>query len=212
MPRPPSTPPPAPPRVAIDYGSRSAGTTVLVRRAPHPDGPLVFTASVKKQDADALVADELSRLGPADVYLDAPLSLPGVYRGLPPDADGTPFEDHHYRRGDRQLAAMSPMFLGGLTARAMKLAAAFPGHRWHETYPAAQAKRLALPSDQYKKSADALPVLAARLVEHVAAPFDAAAVTTWHHFDALLAWLAAERCARGEHDTYGHPAEGLILV
>ncbi|MEO1237762.1 MAG: DUF429 domain-containing protein [Planctomycetota bacterium] len=194
------------PLVAVDYGSRTAGTTVLVHRDPHPDGPLAFVASAKKQDADALVADTLARLGPAAVFFDAPLSLPGVYRDLPG------FDDFHHRRGDREVNAMSPMFLGGLTARAMKLAARFPDHHWHETYPAAQADRLGLPRGRYKKDPAALTEFTAALADHLDARFDPAAVTTWHHFDALLAYVAAERFASGQHRQIGDPAEGVIVV
>lgn len=191
---------------AIDYGSKLAGTTVVVSGKPGANTPLTFTASAKKQDADAMIADLLGQHDTARVFLDAPLSLPGVYRQLPG------FDDYHLRRGDRELAAMSPMFLGGLTARAMRLAATHPHGDWHETYPAAQAKRLGLPKEQYKKTADALLPLTAQLAALIASPFDPAHVKTWHHFDALLAWLAAERHARGEADSYGDPAEGVILI
>ncbi|MEM1107191.1 MAG: DUF429 domain-containing protein [Planctomycetota bacterium] len=191
---------------AIDFGSKLAGTTVVVAGSMASDQPLSFTASKKKQDADAMIANLLAGHNGANVYLDAPLSLPGVYRGL----DG--FDDHHLRRGDRKLAAMSPMFLGGLTARAMRLAANTPHCTWHETYPAAQAKRLEFPKDEYKKKADALPRLTTLLAGLIEACFDPAEVQTWHHFDALLAWLAAERHARGEATFHGNPAEGVILV
>lgn len=191
---------------AIDFGSKLAGTTVVVSGVPASATPLTFTASAKKQDADAMITDMLGQYGTAHVFLDAPLSLPGVYRQLPG------FDDFHLRRGDRQLAAMSPMFLGGLTARAMRLAANNPHCTWHETYPAAQAKRLALPKDQYKKAADALPTLTARLADLIESPFDTAQVSTWHHFDALLAWLAAERHARDEAEAYGDEAEGVIII
>lgn len=191
---------------AIDYGSKLAGTTVVVSGDPTAATPLTFSASAKKQDADAMITDLLAPHDEARVYLDAPLSLPGVYRQLPG------FDDHHLRRGDRALAAMSPMFLGGLTARAMRLASLNPQCTWHETYPAAQAKRLELPKDQYKKNADALPTLTAQLAKRINCPFDLAAVTTWHHFDALLAWLAAERHARGDAKPHGDAAEGVILV
>lgn len=198
-----------PPTLAIDFGSRFAGTTVVVHRRDHqPGNPLTFLASAKKQDADTMVLDLLGTLPKARVFLDAPLSLPGVYRDLP----GDDFDDYHYRRADRALNAMSPMFLGGLTARAMRLAAAHPPVTFHETYPAAQAKRLGLPKTQYKKSLAHLPELTAQLAPLIQAHFDPTHVTTWHHFDALLAWLSAERFARGEAETHGHPVEGVIVM
>ena len=191
---------------AIDYGSKLAGTTVVVSGDPAASEPLTFTASAKKQDADAMIADLLLPHDTAEVLLDAPLSLPGVYRQLPG------FNDFHLRRGDRELGAMSPMFLGGLTARAMRLADENKHCTWHETYPAAQAKRLELPKDRYKKNADALPELVAQLAENLKSPFDPEEIKSWHHFDALLAWLAAERHAHGEAESHGDPAEGAILI
>lgn len=192
------------PTFAIDYGSKLAGTTVVVQGDPDAEAPLTFTASAKKQDADAMITDLLADQEDARVFLDAPLSLPGVYRQLPG------FNDYHLRRGDRELGAMSPMFLGGLTARAMRLAAENAHCTWHETYPAAQAKRMGLPKDRYKKTVDAIPQLTAELAAQITSPFDAAEVCTWHHFDALLAWLAAERHARGEATVVGHHNEGVI--
>jgi len=191
---------------AIDYGSKLAGTTVAVQGDPNAATPLLFHASAKKQDADAMITELLAEHTSVTIFLDAPLSLPGVYQKLPG------FDDYHLRRGDRELGAMSPMFLGGLTARAMRLAAENPHGVWHETYPAAQAKRLELPKDQYKKTADALPTLTAKLAKLTSSPFDAADVNTWHHFDALLAWLTAERHARGEAISHGDPAEGVVIV
>ncbi|MEM9419199.1 MAG: DUF429 domain-containing protein [Planctomycetota bacterium] len=194
------------PTFAIDLGSKLAGTTVVVQGDLEMNSPLSFHASAKKQDADAMIVSLLTPPPAATVYLDAPLSLPGVYRQL----DG--FDDFHLRRGDRELAAMSPMFLGGLTARAMRLAANHPHCVWHEVYPAAQAKRIELPKDQYKKSTDALPAMAEELASKIQSPFDPEAVTSWHHFDALLAWLTAERHALGQATSHGHPAEGVIIV
>ncbi|MEM9882742.1 MAG: DUF429 domain-containing protein [Planctomycetota bacterium] len=186
------------PLIGIDYGSKLAGTTVLVIGP----GPLRFVSSKKKQDADALIESTLTGFPEADVYLDAPLSLPGVYRGLPG------CDDYHRRAGDRQLGAMSPMFLGGLTARAMRLAAACPHVTWHETYPAAQAKRLGLDPARYKKSTTHLPAMTASLGLDV----DPTEVTSWHHFDALLAYLAGQRHRSGTAQTYGDKAEGEIVV
>jgi hypothetical protein len=101
--------------LSIDYGSKLAGTTAVCFEK---NNQLHLAQSVKKQDADAWLRQLISTKKPAAVYIDAPLSLPGVYRG-----EGS---DYFYRAGDRAVGAMSPMFLGGLTARAMQLRAAFP--------------------------------------------------------------------------------------
>lgn len=141
---------------------------------------------------------------PDQIFIDAPLSLPGVYRELPQH------HDYFFRAADRALRAMSPLFLGGLTARAMQLAATAPDPvRFFETYPSAVARRLGLGELGYKKT---LPPVVEALTNHTSVAFHPDELPTWHHVDALLAWLAGERFLRQEHDVYGTPEEGLIYT
>ena len=113
----------------VDFGAQKAGTTVI---SGIESGRLVFRRSKKQRSADKFLIGFFSKRDPALIMLDAPLSLPGVLRELPE------YSDYFYRVADRELSAMSPMFLGGLTARAMKLAAKFTkiGHTVVECYPA----------------------------------------------------------------------------
>ena len=99
--------------VGIDFGARSAGNTVVCVREK---GLFRFHRSAKDSDGDAWLRSLIDELRPAAIYIDAPLSLPGVYTGRG--------HDHFFRAADRQAGGMSPMFLGGLTARAMALASA----------------------------------------------------------------------------------------
>ena len=87
----------------IDYGSKLAGTTVITYDI---DRVLYQLQSDKKSDADKFVLNHVTDLKPDAIYLDAPLSLPKAYFG-----EG---DDFFYRKGDKELRAMSPMFLGGL--------------------------------------------------------------------------------------------------
>ena len=123
--------------IGIDYGAKMAGTTVI---AHLHDEQLTLTQSVKKQDADKFVLEKVAAIQPTHLFLDAPLSLPGVYRSLP-DCDS-----FFYRKSDQAVQAMSPMFLGGLTARAMQLAHQLQnqGLEIIEIYPAKLAERLGL--------------------------------------------------------------------
>ncbi len=123
------------PLVGVDYGSKLAGTTAC---AVAYAGELRLRCSGKKQDADAWLFDWLSALPPGVLAVDVPLSLPGVYRDL------AGCLDYHYRRADGALGAMSPMFLGGLTARGMALAARFRENSWRvvETYPGGLIREL----------------------------------------------------------------------
>ena len=141
---------------------------------------------------------------PTQVFMDAPLSLPGVYRQLPG------CHDYFFREADRALRAMSPLFLGGLTARAMQLAATTPDAiTFYETYPSAVARLLQLEAVGYKKT---LPPVVEALQQICPVPFLPAEVTSWHHADALLAWMAGERFQRQVHITYGVPDEGQIYT
>ena len=185
----------------VDYGSRLAGTTAICYRE---GDAYVFCQSAKKQDADKFLQDFFSTYDNGLVAIDAPLSLPKVYGQ--PDR----FSDYHYRKCDREVAAMSPMFLGGLTARAMSLANTLRNTmEVVEVYPKLLSMKLNLPQGEYKKDPSSIE----RLTETVTRE---SGVTmkkppqNWHQFDALLACLSGERVRNGTAQAYGDPEEGLI--
>jgi len=192
----------------VDYGSKGAGTTVI-STLDGQTGETNFAQSSKNGDADRFLLDRLLDYQPAAVFLDAPLSLPGVYRDL------SGCHDYFYRLADKQLKAMSPMFLGGLTARAMQLKAALErrGLTVYETYPAAQAQRMHLGEKGYKKELPAiLPVLACIQAGFPAIRPNPGDVISWHHVDALLALVTAVRFAAHQQQVCGTAEEGVILV
>lgn len=200
--------------IGVDYGAKLAGTTVI---AELHKGQALATISLrqsnKNEDADDMlqgyISSALLRQAPLLIFFDAPLSLPGVY------TQPQNYTDYFYRAGDKLLHAMSPMFLGGLTARAMRLKALFNQEqvRFFETYPAAQAKRLALKALDYKGDKAAIPAVWAAIQS---APewqgIDTVAVTpqNWHQVDALLALLGALRYVHQTHTCVGDEAEGAI--
>jgi predicted nuclease with RNAse H fold len=142
-------------------------------------------------------------MAPVAVYMDAPLSLPGAYFGKG--------DDHFFRRADRLVGGMSPMFLGGLTARAIHLS-----ERWRamgisvfEVYPAALIKQewdyLKIPSGR------AIPPHKLRLMAGTftlppPAPKDR------HEADSWLCWLTGYRHQHGRSKTIGDQEEGVILI
>jgi predicted nuclease with RNAse H fold len=197
--------------VGIDFGAKMAGTTVI---AGLEGEDISLYACEKNRDADAFLASTLLDLKPVVACIDAPLSLPGVYRGM----EG--FDDYFYRRADRALQAMSPMFLGGLTARAMRLADRLQPHGilLVETYPAEHARRLELKPIGYKARATQIPSILDALRPSKAFPFEisppqiATQISTWHHLDALLALWTAYRINTGMHEEFGDASEGVILV
>lgn len=191
--------------VGIDYGSKMAGTTVIA--SADEQGQIVFTQSQKKQDADKMIETWLSQHSIKTVFIDAPLSLPMVYK------TGAPEGNYFYRKADQELRAMSPMFLGGLTARAMRLKANLNQYKCklYEVYPGQLAKHLDLPSDLYKKDKSNISDLTEGLVNN----FSLSLVKipeNWHQFDALLAYISGLRFSKQEHLVFGESSEGLIII
>lgn len=191
----------------VDFGSKRAGTTVIAfldkeKKAIH------FAQSKKNSDADRFILEWVDAVRPSTLFLDAPLSLPGVYRGLPGCAD------YFYRVADRQLAAMSPMFLGGLTARAMRLKDALAGKSVavQEVYPGGLAKVLGLVELGYKKEIAAREKAEEIITGHMPFPAAPGACRSWHHVDALLALLSGWRYLKQAHLSFGNNQEGTIIL
>lgn len=191
--------------VGIDYGSKLAGTTVI---AYYENAMVRFKGSKHQEDADRFVVQHLTLLKPAYVFLDAPLSLPGRY------FDQINYSDYFYREADKALGAMSPMFIGGLTARAMKLKDQLEaaGIQVFETYPNHQSQILELPKELYKRDEKHLFKLSQMVSDRMNVDVCHDQVATWHHFDALLAYVAGLRYLRNNHLTIGDEKEGLIVV
>jgi predicted nuclease with RNAse H fold len=187
--------------IGIDYGAKKAGTTAACWEE---DGKLLLERTQKGQDADLFLSKLVDRLEPSRILIDAPLSLPIVYTD--PDLG----QDYFYRLCDREIGgAMSPMFLGGLTARAMKLAASWEatGIEVLETWPRGVARELnfdPLPDN----ISDAIEVLI-----NNGLPGDLGCdLSDRHMLDAVLAWWAGSRLQEGLGRAFGSPKEGLIRV
>ena len=186
--------------LGIDFGAQQAGTTVICFRER---GLFRFERSVKGEESDPWLEEVVQRIRPAAIYIDAPLSLPGAYFGKG--------EDWFYRRADRLARGMSPMFLGGLTARAMRLS-----ERWrtqgiavHEAYPSALIRTewdfLKIPAGR------AIPPHKIRLMAGMfmlppPSPKDR------HEADAWLCWLIGHRHQQGQAQVFGEAREGVILA
>lgn len=193
--------------IGIDFGAKLAGTTVIARMYEH--NKVDFFASAKKQDADQFITDFIE--ANEDVwlaYIDAPLSLPKIYSNN--QEEGSYF----YREADKATGAMSPMFLGGLTARAMKLSKELTqkGVKVVETYPSKLADVLKLKGKEYKKDRHKIAALCEELKEVSGFMFDNELVETWHHFDALLCLYSAKRHEIQAAMVFGDVNEGTITV
>ncbi len=186
--------------VGVDYGSKLAGTTVICY---HSDSGFVILQSEKNQDADLWLKEQLSKINPQVVFFDAPLSLPGAYfkRG----------DDFYYRESDRLCKAMSPMFLGGLTARAIKLKSELLQFVFHECYPGALARQVYKLGDHYNKKKSLTIQAVESIISHIPVN-EKPVLSNWHQFDALLCWLTGHRHTNGESILLGDSEEGLIIL
>lgn len=188
-----------------DYGSKLAGTTVITHVE---DGIIQFIQSEKKKDADQFLLQQIEALQIKTLFLDAPLSLPGVYRDLPN------YDNYFYRKVDVELKAMSPMFLGGLTARAMRLKKELEqsGVGVIETYPSYLAKSFQLKSFHYKKQKEHLAACSNFLIQQLDWSYEVPTPQNWHQLDALLAFYSAWKYDNGQHQVFGIAEEGVVYV
>lgn len=188
--------------IGIDYGSNLAGTTVVAYL--DNSQKIHFFSSEQKKPADDFLKTKLKELAATSIFLDAPLSLPNAYFGK-----GT---DYFFRACDKELKCMSPMFLGGLTARAMRLKSELAHIKFIETYPAWHARRLNLKALEYKKKLANIPAVLQVIQQETAAIALPENLPNWHHVDALLALLSAIRFQENKHETFGDVSEGQIIV
>lgn len=191
----------------IDYGSKLTGNTVI---SVFHEGSIFFLDMDKGVDADSFILNAAEHFMPTKIFIDAPLSLPGVYRNLPG------FNNYHFRKADLELSAMSPMFLGGLAARAIELKERLQalGLNAFETYPKILANRLKLKNCDYKGSQQSLPGCAEEVLKALpeSIKIDKNEIKTWHHLDALLALISAINSLFRKPETFGHKEEGLIYI
>lgn len=188
----------------IDFGSKTSGFTcaaILVGSKVH------LHQAEKNKDADKWLMSLFEEYQCNVIGIDAPLSIPGALKGL----DG--FSNYHYRVADIEAKAMSPMFLGGLTARAIELKDQIEKMYFSkviEVYPKLAAQNLKLQMTHYKKDRNYLEECLAIVTETVQWSFDQSEITNWHQFDALLALISTEKFTRNTCSSIGNKAEGLI--
>lgn len=187
----------------IDFGSKLAGTTAV---AVAGQTTIRIFSSKKNQDADEFLMHLIEEKKINKVFIDAPLSIPGVYSGINGKAD------FFYRACDRELKAMSPMFLGGLTARAMKLC-----HHWKnigieciEVYPTAFIAKMGEMSGGYKSNSELIGEFSEEIADKIGLPL-LHEPGSWHEVDALIALAIGISVEKNQHSISGNPAEGIII-
>lgn len=196
----------------IDYGSKTSGNTVVC----YHDGQAIHFYEADKKDADLFIIDWITKRQSVQnhpmlttVFLDAPLSLPAVYHSV------VGFSNYHYRHCDMTLRAMSPMFLGGLTARALELKQCLRAKMNVETlevYPKALAQILLQDLYHKKLTTNEIEALCRMLSKVIPELCLAQYPKTQHQFDALLAWVSGYRFLNQQHLVFGDLQEGTIIV
>jgi predicted nuclease with RNAse H fold len=189
----------------IDYGNRFSGTTVICYNHL---SQILFLNSSKNADADSFIFSEVAQIKPGLIFIDAPLTLPGIYWL------GNGYRDYFYRECDKEMQAMSPMFLGGLTARAIKLKHQLTesGFDVFETYPRRMLDVLSLPVDYYKQGKKDLDWILDVFMNETNISLNKKTIISWHHLDALLAFLSGVRYLDGKSIQFGNAEEGLVYV
>ncbi|MCC9137768.1 hypothetical protein ACFSKU_02330 [Pontibacter silvestris] len=192
--------------MGLDYGSQLAGTTAAAMLV---EGQVQIWQSKKGQNADDWLLNLVQEVKPKLIYIDAPLTLPAVYSQTPLTVKA----DFFYRVCDREVKAMSPMIIGGLTARAIKLRTqlATAGVATLETYPT-QLKHLLFPHlENYKKDLKYLTEFTEALEGMINFKINIPPAN-WHQLDAMLAWYSGCRHLQKQSVLYGDATEGRIIV
>lgn len=107
---------------------------------------------------------------------------------------------------------MSPMFLGGLTAKALRLKDLISRQSISvlETYPKALVHTNELLKEVYlKKNHDTLTQFNECLQKHI--DFSIEELSNWHQVDAVLAWWSGQRFSKNKAVTAGNENEGQII-
>ncbi len=187
----------------IDFGARFAGTTAITY---FEEGKLITIQSEKGWDTDVWLRNFIASYQFQLLYIDAPLSLPKAYY-----EEGS---DFNYRRADRDLNAMSPMFLGGLTARAMSFNhfVKQSGIKCKEVYPAGYVRSVDILKDLYNKKDQSSLINVLQFLNQIL-PFSLYAdPINYHQLDSLICWWIGYRHLSDAAIPYGDLSEGLIWI
>jgi uncharacterized protein len=188
--------------IGIDYGAKLSGNTAI---AYVLNEELKIISCQAKKDADVFILEFINKNKVKIVMLDAPLSLPKAFE------DANLYSDFFYRQCDKETNAMSPMFLGGLTARAMNLKHQLSKKSIDilETYPTALCKHLNIRRD---KSFDGVKTMFSQIISLMKEISINIEPENIHELDAVLALFSGIRYFNKEHITIGNVKEGLIII
>ena len=182
--------------IGIDFGAQFSGNSVIAHLT---NNEVQLIQVAKKQHTDTWLKAIVEKINPNAVYIDAPLSLPIAYHGQG--------QNFHYRQADIDTRAMSPMFLGGLTARAMNLKNTLKHIPFFEVYTAFFQSEI-IKSNHYKKD---IELFLSELLDKTSVQL-ADTPTNWHQTDAIMALLSGLRHHHNKHLEIGDINEGIIII
>lgn len=185
--------------LGIDYGGKTTGNCAIA----YIGGKGIHSFQIPKtQNPDVEIINFAKQKGIELVFIDAPLSLPMVYQN--PQLGS----NYHYRQADIETKAMSPMYLGGFTARAMELKNSLKPIEVQETYPKQFLKlfNLVYSEETAMKTLN-------KVIEYTATNIELReTIKSKHQFDAILSLFSALRFVNNCHTIYGNEKEGLIYI
>ncbi len=190
--------------LGIDLGNKASGNTALCFLN---QSKLQYIQPKKKDDELNVILEIIKKHKIHLVCIDAPLTLPAVYYQT------HEFNDYMYRECDKLCKAMSPMFVGAFTARAIQLKNMLEHKKLQviEVYPKKLIEMLKLTTYYPKKKENNVPhKLIQKLKDGV--PFNFSKPESLHQLDALLCWYSGFRYLNNEHLEFGHKKEGIIII
>jgi predicted nuclease with RNAse H fold len=190
--------------LGIDLGSKNSGNTALCY---NHNNALHFIQSRKGEDEFDLIFKTIEKQAIKIICIDAPLSLPGVY------FEKNSYKDYFYRECDRLCKAMSPMFIGAFTARAIQLKNLLEEKNLVvlEVYPKKLVEVLNLKAIYPSKKENNVPNELIEKTKHLL-PLAFQKINNMHQYDSLLCWLSGYRYLKKEHTVFGNKTEGQIIV
>ncbi len=190
--------------LGIDLGNKGSGNTALCFLSKNK---LHFKQTQKGEDEFTLILNTIEKYSINLVCIDAPLSLPGVY------FDINKFHDYMYRECDKACKAMSPMFVGAFTARAIQLKNLLKLKNINviEVYPKKLIETLNLIAYYPKKKENKIPdKLIRKIKKEITYSFTHP--NTPHQLDALLCWYSGFRYLNKKNLKFGNKKEGIIII
>lgn len=192
----------------INFSSKLSGNTVICLLSKNK----IFFIDVDEDvDADIFIYNAAKHFQPEIIFLNAPLSIPGVFRSVNSCCD------HQYRQADKEICGISPMIIGGVTARAMELKQKLESEfntKVYETSSKAQAENYGLLTKGFKCGRKELLECRFEITSHLDKNLmiNCQDIKSWDHLNALLSLITAIRFVNGEAHTHGISEEGVIYV